>query len=191
MNDIRKYKLEITYTTPFLQEKYVGKVDETGKSKDYSQEWKDQTYLDAEGFVVLTEEMFKACLQQGSKGLHRGKVFMSKLVPAGLIVNAMDSRVLVNGKPITLETIEEKQWLQVYRKVIGGKSNPATRTQIPAGATVEWEILVRDTQLTENDVEKVITNAGIYAGTGGQRPSSPKKPGKYGQFKITKFEKVN
>lgn len=187
-----QYLLEIKGTTPYFPEKYCFQ-ENTGPSKggkDYSEEWKDKTYVDRDGYVVLPAEVLKATLINGSKGLHEGKVFMSKLIPAGLILGQMESRILIDGKPITLDDIEKNDWINKFRKVIGSTSNIGVRTEIPNGWTSSWTLITRDEQLTEQRIKAVVENAGIYAGIGGQRPSSPKKPGNYGQFEIVNLKKI-
>ena len=187
---MEKYSLKIEGTTPLLLEKYILQKTSTTKKVDYSDEWKDKTYLSPDGFVIITGEMFKACLNQGSKGLKNGKLFMSKLIPTGLVLQDFETKIHINKSPITLKDIEKNGWINYYRKVISGKSNIGNRTQIPPGWTMEWNFINREVRLRKDDVQEVIKNAGLYCGLGGQRPSSPRKPGNYGQFKILNFELV-
>ena len=187
-----QYLLKIQGLTPYLPEKYVHKVVDapTKHNKDYSEEWKEKTYIDKDGEVVIPANVFKACLINGSKGLHEGKTYMSKLVPAGIVLGQMESKVTYEGKTITLDTIEKNGWIDLFRKVVNGASNTGNRTEIPNGWTTNWTLIVRDEQLTESRIKAVVENAGIYAGLGGQRPSSPKKPGSNGQFKISSLKKI-
>lgn len=184
-----KYFVQIEGITPFLMEKYVGESGTTKAGKDYSKEWIKGVYLDKDNQVVMTSEMFKACLQNGSRGLHEGKTFYSKYLPVGLILEEFESPVLVSGNKITIEDIEKNSWINYFRRVVGpGRSVQSSRAEIPTGWVVNWNLIIRDDVLTENRLREIIERAGTYAGVGGQRPSSPKKPGNYGQFKINKFK---
>jgi hypothetical protein len=181
---------EIVGTHPILLHKCVlSKANaQTGPDPDYSDEWRKTTYLDQGGeFVVIHSMMLEAMLRVSSKGHKLGKFFMSKLVPAGVEVNEFETPLLSpESKKITLQDIENKEWLFTTPVALRGKRVLRTRTCVPPGWTLKFSMSITDSILTPKSMEDLVARSGYAAGIGDWRPSAP-KPGKFGQFQLTSF----
>lgn len=162
-----------------------------GSSKDYSEEWIQTTYLNDKGEVVMPWNNIMACIFDGSKGQKKGKAAITRIVYTSLAIATLEPLVLYEGKPITIDRIKENDWLHISGAVVQSRRIDRIRSAIPAGYEISFSILMKpDSQLTVDDTEMLVRRAGIYAGLGDWRPSSPKKPGPYGTFEVISFKEV-
>lgn len=157
-------------------------------SKNYADEWVKGTYLNTDGFVVMPAINIMACMFNGAKGMKKGKTPLTRLVYTSFQVQPFEPILNYDNKPITLEDIEKNDWLNVCGVVIQGRRVDRTRTEIPLGWEINFQIITKDESLTSKDIRMILENAGTVAGLGDWRPSSPKKPGPYGTFQVVKFE---
>lgn len=184
-------KVTIAGTNQALQHKYqvatIAKPTARGQIKDYSDEWKDATYLNEDGFVIWPWQNIMASIFDGCKGERLGKLYLTRLVYTSLRVIG-DAVVKVGGKKITLEDIKANPlWTHQSGAVVSGRRVDRTRTMLPNGWTAEFAIHYSK-PFTADLVKRVIENAGSNAGLGDWRPSAPKKPGAYGTFEIKGFK---
>lgn len=186
-----KYTVKIVGTQPILLHKYVVNSIKTAKartvklqdSSNFSEEWKAGTYLNDNGFVVMPSLNIKACLFEGGKAVKIGKKSAARTVNSELVVNPFEPLMKVGGKTITLEDIENNDWLNVAGAVISGRRVDRIRTQLPAGWTIEFDLLTKSNAFNEDDLRLILENAG-QSGLGDWRPSAPKKPGVFGVFEV-------
>lgn len=163
----------------------------TKDSANYADEWIKGTYLNNEDQVVMPWTNLAACLFDGAKGMKKGKTALTRVVYTSLAIAEPESLLLYNGKPITIEDIRKNNWLHICGAVISGRRIDRVRTMIPSGWEITFPILVKEEgTLTLGDIKSILDNAGLRAGLGDWRPSSPKKPGPYGVFTVVSFKEM-
>lgn len=194
-----QYNVKIRGTNTMLLHKYTPasvaepklRVNRGNDAANYAEEWVKATYLNKDGQVVMPWTNIFACLFDGSKGMKKGKTFITRIIYTSLLLTDQEPLVLFDNKPITIEMIKENDWLHATGAVISGRRIDRIRTAIPEGYEISFGIATKpNNTLTSEDIESIITNAGIQAGLGDWRPSSPKKPGPYGTFEVISFEEV-
>jgi len=131
-----------------------------------------------------------ACLFNGSKGIKKGKYFMSRLIYPSILIDSFEAEIKVNNAKITLDDVEKNGWTSTVGAVVLGRRIDRTRTTLPSGWTIEFNLSLINEQLTKQDIFDILKNAGFVAGLGDSRPSSPRKPGPYGRFEIQTFESI-
>lgn len=183
-----KYMIKVTIkgTNNILLHKYTVTSTKPGPRSqiaNYSDEWKKGTYLDMDNkYVILPWQNLMASIFDGCKGERLGKLYLTRLVHTSLRV-LEDSHFLIKGKKITLQDIEDNDWIYLTGAVITGRRIDRSRTMLPKGweATfMLWNKEPFDLDLTK----RIIETAGERAGIGDWRPSAPKKPGPYGTFEV-------
>ena len=207
-----KYKLVVEGITPLLMERYENKDGSSKKGELYDKDWLSLAYTAGLGAsikdkrlvvgktLIIREEMFKACLAVGAKGFHRGKVYYGKFLSWGLGFDFFETPIFLSkdilqesrDRIISIDDLikNEDTWVNEFRRTLEKKTSVwSKRPQIPAGWILKWDITIRSETLQPKIIEEIITMAGCQAGIGGQRPSSPNKPGSFGQFKIISFDK--
>lgn len=181
----------ITGVSPMLIQKYAPPEEATVRSSttDFSNEWKKCVHLDFEEnkYLVLPNINLEMSIREAAKGKKVGKNFLTKVVPTGLSIDEFQIPILDDkGDNLTIDDLEERGWTLTCPVVIGKNRVMKTRACI-----MKWQlgfnIKVMSPLLTSAIVEDLINEAGYCSGLGVWRPSSP-KPGKYGQFDLTKFE---
>lgn len=180
--------VEIEGITPLLQNKCVltdGPTPPGGT--DWTDQWKKGTYLDSKGRCCVPYMVLEACLRDGNKNRKLQKQPLTRVIPTGCEVDAFEIPLTVNGKTFGLKEIEKNDWLFTCPVVINGKKISKTRTMIPAGWKLNFNMKVYKPILTPEILEEAIDTAGINAGLMDWRPGG-KKPGKFGQFQINSFE---
>lgn len=204
---IKEYNIQLRGTNAILLHKYTtATVSEPGSrittkdSANYVDEWVKGTYFNKEGQVVIPWKNLMACLFDGAKGMKKGKTALTRVVYTSLMVQSPEIVLLFDGKPITKEDILKNDWLDTCGAVISGRRVDRTRTMIPGSPKVpgvdekswelNFEIITKDEILSKEDIQKIIERAGLAAGLGDWRPSSPKKPGSYGTFELVSLEEV-
>ena len=183
-------QIEIVGVTPLLMHK-CGVIEKkaTSSATDYSEEWMATVYLDQSSENVALPSMnIEAMLRDASKGHKIGKNFMTKVVPTGIIVNEFEIPIFDNkGKSISIEKIKSNNWLFSCVAVVQKSRINRTRACLPPGWNMTFSISVLNPILKPEVVEGWIERAGYEAGIGDWRPSAP-KPGKFGQFEVSKFQ---
>ncbi len=187
-------KVGLEGITPLLHHKCVlGKKSQNAPDEDYSEEWRTTTHLDADGIVIMPSLCIEAMMFFASKNFKIGKMAMTKIVPTGATVQEFEVPILWEGKKgstFTLEDIAEKEWIFTCPAVVGGKRILRIRTAVPIGWYLSFTVDVTNRLLTEDIVRDLFDRGGYMAGLLDQAPHSPRRPGKFGQFVLDKFEKV-
>jgi len=175
--------------TPLLLNRYQPEGEDKIKKTDetYLDEWKRKVYLskhEGEDVVCLPHSMIMACLLDGSKGKRKGKIYFARALYSSITPTSMHFPVFFDEKPITIDRIEREGWISaVGAKVNRGSTVVRRRPEIPTGWSVKLSFKILSNKLTQNDLMEILKDAGS-CGIGDWRPSSPKKPGMYGQFEI-------
>lgn len=194
-----QYNVTIKGTHTLLLHKYTPasvsgpaiRVNRGNDSVNFAEEWVTSTYLNKDGQVVMPWTNIFACLFDGSKGMKKGKTAITRIVYTSLAITDPEPLVTIDGKPITLEMIKENDWLNYSGAVISGRRIDRIRSAIPTGYEITFGIVTKPNNiLTTEDIKAILENAGIQAGLGDWRPSSPKKPGPYGTFEVASFTEV-
>lgn len=165
----------------------VRKADSIGI---YKNEWKLTTYTNKEGVVVLPSLNLMACLFDGAKGQKKGKVALTRRIHTSLVISPLEMPILFEDKKITLGRIEKEGWIYTTGAVVQQRRIDRTRTKLPPGWTVYFQILTLNDELSEEDIKRIVIPAGETAGLGDWRPSAPRKPGPYGTFDIVGWQVV-
>jgi len=192
-----QYRVKIKGNQPLLLHKYtVATVSEVPTRKtfglSYTDEWVKGTYGNEAGEVVIPAANIKASIYDGSKGQKKGKVALSRIVNSTLIISPFEPPIKckIDGKlkEITLEDIKANDWIYVCGAVVTGRRVDRSRTQLPIGWELEFEVMTKNDDLTKEDIKALLVSAGESAGIGDWRPSAPKKPGIFGTFNVVTFE---
>ena len=188
--------VEITGITPLLMHKcsiFSLGNGEGGKpsEKDYSMEWKDTVYVAMGGdYLIVPALIIEAALREAGKGFKVGRSNLGRIVPPNIALHEMEYPVLVNGKKVTVADIAENEWLLACPVVIGNSRITRIRAMLPPGWKVSFTMDVFSNRLKKNTMRDIIETAGYAAGLMDWRPGA-KKPGKFGQFELTKYEEVS
>ena len=185
-------KVEINGTSSMLMHKCgVIEAKNTSAATDYSSEWKETVYIDPlTDKVSIPAINVEAMLRDASKGQKIGKNFMTRIVPTGIMVKEFTIPVYdPNGKEISIEDIERKKWLWSCAVVIGKNRVSRTRSCLPVGWKMVFNINVVNPLLKTEIVKNLIERAGYEVGLCDWRPGAP-KPGKFVQFELVKFDVV-
>lgn len=168
------------------------RIVSTNDAKNYSDEWIAGTYWETgKGInVVMPSENLMACFFNGSKGMKKGKTALTRVVYSAMIVLPFEPYIMYENKPITKERIIKNDWFHTCGAVISGRRVDRIRTMIPECWKISFQIKTKDESLNFDDIKKIVDNAGTSAGLGDWRPSSPKKPGSHGTFKVIQFEEA-
>jgi len=192
-----QYRVKIKGNQPLLLHKYtVATVSDVPTRKtfgaSYADEWVKGTYVNEDGIVVMPAANIKACIYDGSKGQKKGKVALTRVVNSTLIISPFETPIkcLVDGRlnEITIEDIKTNRWIYVCGCVVQGRRVDRSRTQLPTGWEIEFEVMTKNDDLNKADIQALLESAGRSAGLGDWRPSSPKKPGVFGTFDVVAFE---
>lgn len=176
------------------------------KGDDRCPAWTWKTYLYSDGkHIVLPAANLGACLMKGGAEFpvpgKRMQTLKTK-VPACLRFVDEYLPICVNGKPITVEQIDaidndapfeehEKAVaklgfvIDVRRVTIGQAKHIRCRPKFLPGWTVSGTLMNANEDMIPDDVLHMLLDyCGDYVGLGDWRPSSPKKPGPHGRFKV-------
>ncbi len=164
--------------------------------------WLGNLYHD-NGLVVLPSDNLMTMLREGGNkvptpgGIGKVKTFKA-LTQSGLVVDQVAWPIVVNGKTIPydplFELTKEQEFelhemqaqesgfmLFVKRARIGQNKHIRVRPRFD-----EWScqgtITVLEEMITREVLQNILDFAGVYAGLGDWRPSSPKSPGTFGKF---------
>jgi len=183
-------KIELTGSTPLLHNKIdiasLSKKKVRNAETSYEDEWRRGTHINSNNEVIITDIILSAMLDNASKGEKIGKQTVRKLAASGVIINEDEINIMYNGKVITLDDIERNNWIFITPVRIKGNVVLKSRTMIPLGWTATFTCSVITSQIDKDTLKGLFESAGRIAGLLDWRPSSP-KPGKFGQFDVTKF----
>jgi hypothetical protein len=144
-------------------------------------------YVGADGkTLVCPSANIESMLVAVAAGKKIRKVPVVKLV-SQLDISEMDIPITLDGKPITIETIEKNNWVDVRGVVIQKNRVARARAKIPSGWTINFHIDSRTGLLSPEYLKKLLEEAGELVGLMDYRPQ---KKGKFGQFEVTAFDVV-
>lgn len=160
---------------------------EKAPDTDYSEEWKKTTYTNNDGFVVIPSLNIEAMMKDAAKSHKIGKLTMRQVIASGTAIKEWEPEVIVKGKKITIEDIESNGWRWSSAVVIKRDRVTRIRTCLPSGWQVYFTVNVYNRSITKDILGNLFKRAGYEQGLMDFRPGA-KKPGKFGQFELIKFE---
>ena len=181
--NIREVSVSIKGITPLLQNRFI-QADIEGKSKKRSgalseRNFEDKLYRTPEGKIYQPATHIFGALVNAGKAFQiqgKGKSTYSKLFGSSL--NVMPEYILHKNPKYEAFTITANNPNSRGNKMI------VTRPMF-----TDWEldftIQILEDSIPVEVVEEALAYGGRYVGIGDWRPD---KKGKYGQFRITKFE---
>jgi len=182
-----QYEAEVVIEgiTPLLFHKYVlEKTKSKNAETSYEDEWKNTVYINSEG-VYIPNLVVKASLKSAAKNNKIGKYFMTKMVPTGIYVEPFEISLFVNKKTVSIQDIEDNNWIFVCPVVVGTSRIVRARSMIPAGWKAKFNLKVCNSLLTQDEVYQLVERAGYDAGLLDWRPE---RSGDYGQFEVVSFD---
>ena len=183
--------VHIQGTQPFIQHKYSTKADKAhNEFTDYDSEWIAGTHLTsdptikdpADKYVVVPQDMIMGCIFNACKGEKEGKVYLTRVVSTSIRVKETEYPLTFEDKLIKIIDIKNNDWIDRRGAVVTGRRVDRSRTIIPIGWEVEFELICSGLFEDKKRLTRILTKAGKEAGLGDWRPSSPKKPGPFGTF---------
>ncbi len=182
------FSITIQGISPLLIHRYA--VNSKTNPIEYDEEWKKTTYINDQGHVFMPSVNIQACMFNGGKSIKKGRGSMAKFVYSSCILETISPEILLDKKPISLADIERNNWLNTTGAVVGTGRIDRIRTELPPGWEISFDLTLMSNMIAGKEIKEVLENAGFVAGLGDTRPSSPKKPGSYGRFEVTRFESV-
>lgn len=176
--------------TPLLQHKcgVIEKGKVSSPTTSYDEEWKKTVYLSMSDNVVCIPSInIEAMIRDAGRGHKVGKMTLTKILTTGTEIVEFEVPILVSNKQITLEDIEEKEWLFSCAACIKKDRIMRTRAMIPTGWKANFNIRVTNPLIKKDVLQDTLERAGYEQGLMDWRPGAP-KPGKFGQFELYKFD---
>lgn len=185
------------------------KLSKPGDDRTPAHRWIGSTYHDGKTVCVPTANLSTCLLEAGAlvpvPGGRSGKTFKAQ-TQSGMKLDGLAVPLEVRGKTIAWQPIEallgEKSFpahlnavrrmgfdLMVKRAKVGASKHIRVRPVFEEWA-LNLSVSVWDEQITRDVLESIFGYAGQYKGLGDWRPSSPRRPGSYGLFKLAGLEQV-
>jgi len=182
--------IELTGLTAILIHKgtTVTKTKSRRADAKYDQEWQQTCYVDSDGYVCIPDLNLEAMILAAGRSRKVGKHYLKKYIAYAVVVEQTMVRMLVNGKPVTLQDVADNDWIFVTGAVVDGKRIDRYRVQIPAGWQLRFQIGLDDCLLKPEMLHEILIDGGRQEGLCDWRPGAPKKPGKFGQFYVSRFD---
>lgn len=162
------------------------------REMQYHDEWRKTAYVDPEGYIAWPTLNIKAMLLNGAKGIKVKRSPAKRLLAAGVTTDPPYGYypVFINGNKITLDTVEEKDWILRIGAVVNKNRVVRSRVCIPIGWQIKtvWNIV--SPEVSPELLEKVLVEAGYKEGLSDWRPGAPKNPGDFGIFEVVEFKAV-
>lgn len=192
---IYQAKVGLEGVTPLLHHKCanLGARGPIGPNEDYGDEWKETTYVGTHKKVVVPALCIEAMMIAASRNYKVGKYSMAKVMATGAVIQEFEVDLLwegSKGEMFTIDDIAEREWTFTCPVVVSGKRVLRTRSCIPVGWYLGFTLDVLDTMLSEDVMRELFDRGGYIAGMLDWRPGSPKRPGKFGQFSLARFDVV-
>jgi hypothetical protein len=173
----------------------------TSAGDDRTPAWKWIGYLYQEaGKVVVPADNLMTLLREGGARCPTGKRggTFKRQTQSGIIVDQSSWVLTIDGKPVDTASIkklienpdfaEHEQTVQalgfelfVKRAKIGQSKHVRVRPRFDRWAA-SGSVTVLDETITADVLARIVAHAGVHAGLGDWRPSSPKSPGPFGKF---------
>lgn len=161
--------------------------------------WIGNLYIDG-GIVVLPSDNLMTMLREGGAKCPTGKKggTFKRQTQSGIVVDQSAWPITIDGgvvkydpikklmdEPdfaVQMETVAAMGFeLFVKRAKIGMAKHIRVRPRFDRWAA-KGTVTVLDETITKDVLENIVVFAGMYAGIGDWRPSSPKSPGSFGKF---------
>ena len=182
---MKKYNVEITGTTPLLQNKpadygFDEEWVEKKATNEYEKEALKKLYINSEGIIYQPATHIERTLMEAGKKIRvkgQGKATYSKLF--GSMVNIPQMDILhINQK-----------W-EVFKALV---IIPSTKGRIMRYRPMfkDWKLhfeIEFEDEIAANVIKEGLEIAGRYVGIGDWRPAMK---GKFGKFQVTLFQEVN
>jgi hypothetical protein len=184
-----KVNVGLEGVTSLLQHKcgLIKTGGEKAPDTDYSEEWKKTTYVNSEGFVSVPSLNIEAMMKDAAKSRKIGKLTMRQVVASGTAIEEWEPEIVIKNKKVTIKDIEDNDWK--WSSAVGIKGDRVTRvrTCLPSGWQVFFTVSVYTPSIKKEILKNLFERAGYEQGLMDFRPGA-KKPGKFGQFELIKFE---
>lgn len=176
--------------TPLILHKCgTTKPRSTNDNTDYSDEWIAGVYIGMNTtHAIIPSLNIIAMLVQAAKGHKIGRKAIKPLINPGIDIHPFEVEIRIGDNFFTIEDIRKNDWIYECPGKRGGGMVPIRRACIPIGWTLDFVVEVSDSLIEKKKLNEIFEDAGYKKGLGDQRPGSPIKPGKFGQFDIVKFE---
>lgn len=186
-------------------------LSQAGDDRSPAWTWIGYTYHD-DKYLTMSADNLATCIREGGAkvptGNKKGDKSYKKLSQSGIVLDMPEYELTVGGKQIPLEPIRalignndffehmevaEELGFELFvkrAKVMMSKHvrvRPLFRDWVVRGT-----ITILDEEvfgLTQDIVQMIFNQAGMFCGLGDWRPGSPKSPGFYGKF-TTKLQKI-
>jgi hypothetical protein len=188
-----RIKTVLTGRTPILMHAYTSQTGPTQSTKltdKYDDEWRKTAYVNPDGYLYVPDFCIEAMIQAAGAGRKVRKFYLKSFIASGVIVEEQYPRLTVKGKQITLDDVERNKWIFTCGAVVGKSRIDRHRVRLN-----DWElqftIKLDSPIITPQVLSDILIDGSTRKGLLDQRPGSPNKPGKFGQFFVTKFEREN
>lgn len=187
------------------------KKSKAGDDRTPAFRWIGSVYNDGK-VVSIPAEIISPCLMQagamvpvpGAKG---SKTFKAQ-TQSGMKIDAPYYPLIINGGttipydkiaalmdedsfPEHMQAVKKLGFkLFIKRAAVGSSKHVRVRPRFEEWK-VKFQISVWDDQLTDESLRLIFENAGMFKGLGDWRPSSPRKPGSFGMFKLNRMEQIS
>jgi hypothetical protein len=170
-----------------------------GDDRTPAHRWMGCLYVQ-NGLLVLDSDNLMTVLREGGAKCPagRGNKTFKRETQSGIVVNEIGWPLRVDGKTIPYSDIkpliQEKDFAKhcEHVQVLGfelfvkrARINQAKHVRVRPifhKWSASGSLTVFDESITTDKLKLILTHAGVYAGIGDWRPSSPKSPGPYGKF---------
>lgn len=183
--------VQIVGDSPLMQHRYPlpdfdtlneGGVKNTG-AKDYSQEWREYLYTDANGVYQPASHILGAMMKAAANFKIQGKRGKSykDLVATSVLI---DPENIPHGipNPDMLDTDADKAlYLDVRPVVVQRARVVRIRPTFKPGWVLDFDMQITDAELPSKMVHEIVALAGKAVGIGDFRP-------RFGRFSVTKFQ---
>ena len=158
-----------------------------GKAGNNPQEWKDTVLVDPQGKLYIKPTYVFGAMREGALYTKVGRGTIQKKVMATLIV--MDNIVYIENRHMPLEEELTRDITKPVYLDVCSVRNPNTKGRNicyriassigwEAHFTIQWDSSI----VSENQIENVVTDAGVLVGLGDGRSIGN------GRFEVTSFE---
>jgi len=219
MSDMKQYSITLTGQTPILmhsdnipgaerlakwrKDPANKKISQAGDDRTPAWTWTTYVYHDGHEIGIPSDNLMTMLREGGAKVTRSGKSTFKKETQAGIIMDQQQFRLLVNGKPISIEPIRALVGnndfsahldlaeslgfeLLVKRAAIGRAKHIRVRPMFREWVAVGSMTVLNEEQsgLTSDILQTIWTQAGAFVGICDWRPSSGAS-GTFGRFTAT------
>jgi hypothetical protein len=191
-----KLKVTLRGKSPYSQSKMFESEPADGEGKDLFEKrcWREKSHVNEKGQIVVPPFAIKAMLDSTATYLGiqvpgGGKRTYGKLFVSGIMVQAEEPVLLVDGKPLTRKDIAEKPPGNAYGEWISANSDGkrGSGKRVPRcfplfrNWSVTLEIEAIDPRITKEVLLRHLAAAGMYKGLGRFRAEVG---GSHGRFEV-------